>query len=134
MQKVTVFTILACICFANGAFAQKEEIPAPGQRSSDDSTTMVIPDNGGFLPPTAKSMLFPRSATKTFEALNPGATRSHSNSLGTVYKMPQDNMPVLVPSAVNDKMPVVSNGSNQAFADNMPNPLAPVTPLARRRR
>jgi len=66
--------------------------------------------------------------------LNPGATRSYSNSLGTVYKMPQDNMPVLVPSAVNDKMPVVSNGSNQAFADNMPNPLAPVTPLARRRR
>lgn len=63
---------------------------------------------------------------KTFEQLNPGATIINRTSRGTVYNMPLDNMPVLVPDMNSvEPMPGSSPNYRPAPRSNMPNPLFP---------
>ncbi len=63
---------------------------------------------------------------KTFEQLNPGATIINRTSRGTVYNMPLDNMPVLVPDmSTVEHMPGSSPTYRPAPRSKMPNPLFP---------
>ncbi|HTL06908.1 MAG TPA: hypothetical protein VL307_01580 [Chitinophagaceae bacterium] len=130
MQTAAIFTISVMLGFAQNALGQKESLVLP--HSSEDSSVLVLPGDQ-FSAPLGKG-LFPGLRSKSFEALNPGAVKSHSNQLGTVYTMPQDNMAVLVPHANNDRMPGTGASRQQAMPENMPNPLYPAAPPARKRR
>lgn len=114
------------LCTAAGAFAQKQGDALPYNKEHLDSlfrqfqspgTPFVLPaPNGKLLQPGSNH-------TGQFEALNPGATVINKTAAGTVYNMPLDNMPVLVPDLNSvEKMPG-SRDFRQAPGGNMPNPL-----------
>lgn len=114
------------LCTAAGTFAQKQGAPLPFNMEHLDSLFRQFQSPGTpfVLPaPKGKPLLPGSNNTGQFEALNPGATVINRTAAGTVYNMPLDNMPVLVPDLNNvEKMPG-SHDFRQAPAGNMPNPL-----------
>jgi hypothetical protein len=130
MKKVYTISALL-LCATAGSFAQKQSEVLPYNKERLDSLFRSFPKlNQPFVLPAPKQYSLPEDLfsenPKSFEATHPGATVINHTTRGTIYNMPLDNMPVLVPDMKTvENMPGSSPRYKPAPRSNMPNPLYP---------
>ena len=109
--------------------AQKQSDQLPRNKDELDSSLQALP---GFRSPLITPLpkdnntpfTRPGANANSFESNNPGTVFLHKTQQGNVYRVPLDNMAVLVPDMARvEKMPVLN--SRTVPGDKMPNPYRP---------
>jgi hypothetical protein len=125
------FFVALMVCLSASLLAQKESGVLPYNNERLDSLLHVNPRlNRPFGLPAPKEFNTPfnNPAEKDyrFETTHPGATVINTTPRGTIYKMPLDNMAVLVPDMSGvERMPGSGRPFRSSQGDRMPNPYYP---------